>query len=128
MNRVEVVSSLSDSTVLTAMQLFANLMSAVCIIAFNALKKKSTQDYTYSFYLLILIHIIATLYFASFKAQWLSQKEDDAHKKKNMKRAGSRLPRPRMNKDKPAIKEWKQQYPFLLPTPGTTASMLVSDI
>ena len=127
MNRFEVVSSLSDSTVLTAMQLFANLISAVCIIAFNALKKKSTQDYTYSLYLLILIHIIAILYFASFKAQWLSQKEEDAHKKKK-KRAGSRLPRPRMNKDKPAIKEWKQQYPFLLPTPGTTASMLVSDI
>lgn len=126
MNRFEVVFSLSDSTVLTAMQLFANLISAVCIIAFNALKKKSTQDYTYSLYLLILIHIIAILYFASFKAQWLSQKEEDAQKKK--KRAGSRLPRPRMNKDKPAIKEWKQQYPFLLPTPGTTASMLVSDV
>ena len=126
MNRVEVVSSLSDSTVEVVSSCSTNLMSAVCIIAFNALKKKSTQDYTYSFYLLILIHIIATLYFASFKAQWLSQKEEDAHKKK--KRAGSRLPRPRMNKDKPAIKEWKQQYPFLLPTPGTTASMLVSDI
>ena len=126
MYRVEVVSPLSDSTVEVVSSCSTNLMSAVCIIAFNALKKKSTQDYTYSFYLLILIHIIAILYFASFKAQWLSQKEGDAHKKK--KRAGSRLPRPRMNKDKPAIKEWKQQFPFLLPTPGTTASMLVSDI
>ena len=130
MFRVEVVSPLTENTVLSIQQLFSNLMSAVCIIAFNSLKKKSTPEFTHSFYLLILIHLLASLYFASFKDKCLSRKEDAHRKKKKQTREGSKLPRPRINKERPrpALEEWKQKYPFLLPTPGTTASLLVSDV
>ena len=82
---VEVVYPLSENTVLVIQQLFSNFLSAAFIPVFKALKDVQTNDivgkagelmgevpqYTFSFYLLIVIHASATIYFATFNGTYL---------------------------------------------------------
>ena len=72
---VDVAFSLSENTVLVIQQLFSNLLSAAFILVFKALKdfgRNADEDemlerpeYTFSFYLLIVIHAAATVFFAT---------------------------------------------------------------
>lgn len=79
---VEVAYPLSENTVLVIQQLFSNLLSAIFIPFFKALKNVgSTQiqdgevverpDFTFSFYLLIVLHTGVTVYFATFNGKYL---------------------------------------------------------
>lgn len=81
---VEVVYPLSENTVLVIQQLFANLLSALFIPLFKALKdvnlNSEKQDenghmiekpqYTFSFYLLIVLHATVTFYVATFRGRY----------------------------------------------------------
>mmetsp|Transcript_5347 Transcript_5347/g.11737 ORF Transcript_5347/g.11737 Transcript_5347/m.11737 type:complete len:840 (+) Transcript_5347:52-2571(+) len=81
---VEVVYPLSENTVLVIQQLFSNLLSAAFIPIFKALKDVGTSrdesetksmfevpQFTFSFYLLIIIHAFSTCYFATFNGSYL---------------------------------------------------------
>jgi hypothetical protein len=79
---VDVAYPLSENTVLVIQQLFSNLLSALFIPFFKALKDVGTQaigdtetyerpEYTFSFYLLIVIHAGATVFFATFNGRYL---------------------------------------------------------
>ena len=91
MSRVEVVYPLSENTVLVIQQLFSNLLSAAFIPVFKALRDvgtgrgfddatlevmkadgmKEVPQYTFSFYMLIIIHAVSTCYFATFNGTYL---------------------------------------------------------
>lgn len=81
---VEVVYPLSENTVLVIQQLFSNLLSALFIPLFKMLKDVGTAQeasdakqmfevpqYTFSFYMLIIIHACSTAYFATFNGKYL---------------------------------------------------------
>ncbi|KAL3923570.1 MAG: hypothetical protein SGILL_001583 [Bacillariaceae sp.] len=79
---VEVAYPLSENTVLVIQQLFSNLLSAIFIPFFKSLKDiGSTKfedgelverpQYTFSFYLLIVLHTGVTVYFATFNGKYL---------------------------------------------------------
>jgi hypothetical protein len=79
---VDVVYPLSENTVLVIQQLFSNLLSALFIPVFKALKHVGSNkiddaemferpEYTFSFYLLIVIHTAATVFFATFNGKYL---------------------------------------------------------
>jgi hypothetical protein len=79
---VDVAYPLSENTVLVIQQLFSNLLSALFIPFFKALKDVGTQtigdselyerpEYTFSFYLLIVLHAGATVFFATFNGRYL---------------------------------------------------------
>ena len=93
---VDVVYPLSENTVLVIQQLFSNLLSAMFIPVFKALKdvgaSKGDDDimerpeYTFSFYLLIVLHTAATVFFATFNGKYLRyehelQKKADEERK-----------------------------------------------
>jgi MFS family permease len=78
---VDVVYPLSENTVLVIQQLFSNLLSAAFIPCFKAMKDvgegtlydRTTErpSYTFSFYLLIVLHACATVFFATFNGRYL---------------------------------------------------------
>ncbi len=79
---VEVVFPLSENTVLVIQQLFSNLLSAMFIPFFKALRDVGTErisatelyerpQYTFSFYLLIVLHAAVTVFFATFNGRYL---------------------------------------------------------
>ena len=78
---VDVAYPLSENTVLVIQQLFSNLLSAAFIPVFKALKDFGRHpedaemlerpEYTFSFYLLIVIHAAATVFFATFNGRYL---------------------------------------------------------
>lgn len=79
---VDVAYPLSENTVLVIQQLFSNLLSAAFIPCFKAMKdfgKGATLNematerpsYTFSFYLLIVLHGAATVFFATFNGRYL---------------------------------------------------------
>jgi len=79
---VEVAYPLSENTVLVIQQLFSNLLSALFIPFFKSLKDIGTTvvsgdemierpEYTFSFYLLIVLHTMVTVYFATFNGRYL---------------------------------------------------------
>ena len=93
---VEVVYPLSENTVLVIQQLFSNLLSALFIPLFKALKDVGTGSkekaskfdqpmYTFSFYMLIIIHACSTLYFSSFNGKYLRHEAELAKKAKQEK-------------------------------------------
>jgi MFS family permease len=90
---VEVVYPLSENTVLVIQQLFSNLLSALFIPLFKALKDVGTAKeeantkfeapmYTFSFYMLIVIHALSTLYFSTFNGKYLRHEAELAKKAK----------------------------------------------
>ena len=94
---VEVAYPLSENTVLVIQQLFSNLLSALFIPFFKSLKDIGIggrddgpgiekPEYTFSFYLLILLHAGATVFFATFSGRYLRYEhelEKEAQKEKN---------------------------------------------
>jgi len=79
---VDVVYPLSENTVLVIQQLFSNLLSAGFIPIFKALKDiglngtnledtREKPEYTFSFYVLIVLHAAATVFFATFNGRYL---------------------------------------------------------
>lgn len=94
-SRVEVVYPLSENTVLVIQQLFSNLLSAAFIPVFKALRDVGTAhdasiiknmaelpQYTFSFYLLIIIHAASTCYFATFNGTYLRYEAEEGKKAK----------------------------------------------
>lgn len=90
---VEVAYPLSENTVLVIQQLFSNLLSALFIPFFKALKDIGTERmdaselyerprYTFSFYLLIVIHAAVTVFFATFNGRYLRYEDEVAKKDK----------------------------------------------
>jgi hypothetical protein len=96
---VEVVYPLSENTVLVIQQLFSNLLSALFIPLFKALRDvratgldeseninnnnrlvHGVPHYTFSFYLLIVIFALATCYFATFNGMYLRYEAEEAKK------------------------------------------------
>lgn len=92
---VEVAYPLSENTVLVIQQLFSNLLSAIFIPFFKSLKDIGTTvvrngeiierpQFTFSFYLLIVLHTLVTVYFATFNGRYLryehelQKKEEEA--------------------------------------------------
>jgi len=93
---VEAVYPLSENTVLVIQQLFCNLLSAAFIPLFKALKDVGTSrdesetqhmfevpQYTFSFYLLIILHVISTCYFATFNGSYLRYEAELGKEAKN---------------------------------------------
>jgi len=78
---VEVAYPLSENTVLVIQQLFSNLLSALFIPFFKSLRDvgismgsdsdREHPQYTFSFYLLIIIHAAVTVFFATFNGRYL---------------------------------------------------------
>lgn len=96
---VDVVYPLSENTVLVIQQLFSNVLSAAFIPCFKAMKDIGTggieaggterPQYTFSFYLLIVLHAAATVFFATFNGRYLryehelDKKAQEEQRKKN---------------------------------------------
>jgi MFS family permease len=79
---VDVVYPLSENTVLVIQQLFSNLLSAIFIPCFKAMKdvgRKGADEtneeerpaFTFSFYVMIGLHAAATVFFATFNGRYL---------------------------------------------------------
>jgi hypothetical protein len=92
---VEVVYPLSENTVLVIQQLFSNLLSAAFIPIFKALRDvgrspdaseieniatSQLPQYTFSFYMLIIMSAVATCYFATFNGTYLRYEAEEARK------------------------------------------------
>ena len=94
---------LSENTVLVIQQLFSNLLSAAFIPVFKALRNVGTEQdeseiksmfevpqYTFSFYMLIIIHAFSTCYFATFNGKYLRH-EAELEKKAKKEEEKERL-------------------------------------
>lgn len=87
---VDVAYPLSENTVLVIQQLFSNLLSALFIPFFKAVRDVGTEkndadmyerpQYTFSFYLLIVLHASATVFFATFNGRYLRYEHEQAKK------------------------------------------------
>lgn len=89
---VELSFPLCSNTVLVIQQLVCNLASAIFIPIFQQVRNFGNDDeqrpeYTFSFYLLIVIHAAATVYFASFSGTYMrlaherQKKDESIHRK-----------------------------------------------
>ncbi len=103
------------------------MLTAAFIPVFKALRNASVSapDFTFSFYLLVLMIALSTIYFASFYAEYSLWEEERKReftriRLEQMKPAINHdygvissypLPRPPVRRDQP----WKKQYPFLIP-------------
>ena len=89
---VEVVYPLSENTVLVIQQLFSNLLSAAFIPVFKAMRTVGTvhkipgmdkvPEFTFSFYMLIIIHACSTIFFATFNGTYLRYEAEEEKKAK----------------------------------------------
>eukprot|EP00559_Dactyliosolen_fragilissimus_P007780 CAMPEP_0184862402 /NCGR_PEP_ID=MMETSP0580-20130426/6869_1 /TAXON_ID=1118495 /ORGANISM="Dactyliosolen fragilissimus" /LENGTH=1717 /DNA_ID=CAMNT_0027360257 /DNA_START=401 /DNA_END=5554 /DNA_ORIENTATION=+ len=87
---VDVAYPLSENTVLVIQQLFSNLLSALFIPFFQLVRESGKDagdgferpEYTFSFYLLIVLHATATVFFATFDGKYIRlAHEIEANKK-----------------------------------------------
>ena len=85
---VDVSFPLCSNTVLVIQQLLSNLLSALFIPLFQALRDYGSEadgverpQYTFSFYLLIVIHGIATVFFATFNGKYMRLAHEQRHTK-----------------------------------------------
>lgn len=85
---VETVYPLSENTVLVIQQLFSNLFSAFFIPCFKAFKNYGLNpvgdkdqavqpEFTFSFYVLIVLHALATVFFATFNGRYLRHEQEE---------------------------------------------------
>lgn len=126
---VEVVYPLSENTVLVIQQLFSNLLSAMFIPFFKAMKDIGSTvvneddatfsdtsyhrpEYTVSFYVLIVLHAAATVCFATFNGRYLrfeheldKKAEEEAKRQLNSNQTGYRDNPP------PELAQQQQQFP-----------------
>uniref|UniRef100_A0A7S4RSP2 Major facilitator superfamily (MFS) profile domain-containing protein n=1 Tax=Ditylum brightwellii TaxID=49249 RepID=A0A7S4RSP2_9STRA len=97
---VDVAYPLSENTVLVIQQLFSNLLSALFIPFFKAVRNIGTvsanemgverPQYTFSFYLLIVVHACATVFFATFNGRYLRLEAELAKKSQQEREAQAR--------------------------------------
>lgn len=88
---VDVVYPLSENTVLVLQQLFSNLLSAIIILIFHAVKNigqySNTNfirpEYTISFFLLIILLASCTMYFATFNGKYVRFCKELGERKRN---------------------------------------------
>jgi hypothetical protein len=101
---VDVVYPLSENTVLVIQQLFSNLLSALFIPFFKALRDvgiDSSMDgnerpqFTFSFYLLILLHATATVFFATFNGRYLRYEHELEKEEKKQRESATAFRHPR---------------------------------
>lgn len=92
---VDVVYPLSENTVLVVQQLVSNLSSAIFIPFFQVAKNYATQGddfvrpaYTFSFVVLMAIHVVATVFFATFNGAYKRLEHEQRRKKE---RSNSKL-------------------------------------
>jgi len=114
---VEVAYPLSENTVLVIQQLFSNLLSALFIPLFKALRDVGTErfdsselyerpQYTFSFYLLIVLHAAVTVFFATFDGRYLRYEHELAKKQRE-------APAPTKtaeDEQQMQFEQWKNQY------------------
>jgi hypothetical protein len=119
--RVEAVSPLSENTVLITQLLFSNLLSAVCILVFKALRNASAPgpEFDYSFHFLAVLfpafHLSA-IYIASLQANCSLEPKNEFEQRNKLSnqetgRASNSMLRQPPTRDLP----WEKKYPFLLP-------------
>lgn len=129
---VDVVYPLSENTVLVIQQLFSNLLSAAFIPCFKSLKDFGAGDgeanaeerpeYTFSFYLLIVLHAAATVFFATFNGRYLryehemEKKAREEHRKiAASARAFHRIGQDQLNEQYRGIGQVGEQVPLMPP-------------
>jgi len=94
---VEVAYPLSENTVLVIQQLFSNLISALFIPFFRAVRSFGVvvegdverPQYVFSFYLLILIHATAAVFFTTFNGTYLRLEQERRRDKDTRQRYDS---------------------------------------
>ena len=94
---------------LVIQQLFSNLLSALFIPCFKAMKdiginkyddEAEQPEYTFSFYLLIVLHAAATVWFATFNGRYLRyeheliKKEEQENRRNNQANGGGSYQQP----------------------------------
>ena len=87
---VEVVYPLSENTVLVVQQLVSNLASAIFIPFFQGAKDFAKEGdgferppYTFSFIVLMAMHVVATLFFATFNGSYKRFEHEQRKKKEH---------------------------------------------
>eukprot|EP00554_Chaetoceros_debilis_P003473 CAMPEP_0194090152 /NCGR_PEP_ID=MMETSP0149-20130528/37694_1 /TAXON_ID=122233 /ORGANISM="Chaetoceros debilis, Strain MM31A-1" /LENGTH=1719 /DNA_ID=CAMNT_0038774303 /DNA_START=693 /DNA_END=5852 /DNA_ORIENTATION=- len=92
---VEVAYPLCSNTVLVIQQLCSNLSSALFIPFFQSMRNFDQDvdglerpEYTFSFYMLIVIHVVATVFFATFNGR-LKRYEHEQSVKEDQKKASN---------------------------------------
>lgn len=98
---VDVAYPLSENTVLVTMQLFSNLFSALFIPFFQSVRNYGEDgedgfqrpQYTFSFYLLIVVHALATIIFSTFNGGYKRLEQES--KMKDERRSSSKFDRHR---------------------------------
>jgi MFS family permease len=95
---VDVSYPLCANTVLVIQQLVSNLFSALFIPLFQKLRDYGIQidgyerpQYTFSFYLLIVIHGVATVFFATFSGKYMRLAHEQRSKNRSQKTSKSKL-------------------------------------
>ena len=84
---------LSENTVLVTMQLFSNLLSALFIPFFQSVRYFGLEgedgferpQYTFSFYLLIVVHAVATVIFSTFNGSYKRLEQESKREKRSQK-------------------------------------------
>ena len=111
---VDVVSPISDTTVLIIQQVFSSFLSVCCIsVCMIWTKVSSTSDFL--FYLLISIQVLATIYFSTFHRQYTNYIESKRTRTTGAFQPPSppRYPKPRTPRDRPVLDDWKDKFPHL---------------
>jgi hypothetical protein len=129
---VEVAYPLSENTVLVIQQLFSNLLSAIFIPFFKSLKDVGSTkfedgelierpQFTFSFYLLIVLHTGVTVYFATFNGKYLRyehelqrEEAEESRIANNFKSSGPGTVHPFYANNPPSTDQERQP---LMPTP-----------
>lgn len=95
---VDVSYPLCANTVLVIQQLVSNLLSAMFIPLFQKLRDYGMEidghdrpQYTFSFYLLIVIHGVATVFFATFNGKYMRLAHEQRSKHQGHKTSKSKL-------------------------------------
>jgi hypothetical protein len=121
--RVEVVSPMSENTVVVTQLLFSNLLTAVCIPAFKALRNASANgpEFAYSFQFLVFLcpaFHLAAVYIASIREKYspeekigITWKESEQPIMSEVDRVTYSARRQPPSRDLP----WDKKYPFLIP-------------
>jgi hypothetical protein len=137
---VDVAYPLSENSVLVIQQLFSNLLSAMFIPIFKSLKdvgtvavidQEDTEErpkYTFSFYLLIVLHTAATVFFATFNGRYLRYEHELEKKAREEQRKHDhsttafqpvwdyRLNTPRVGTEEQPLVVGTEQQPYVVGT------------
>lgn len=119
---VDVAFPLCSNTVLVIQQLVSNLFSAMFIPLFQALRNygidvdgSERPQYTFSFYLLIVIHGVATVFFATFNGKYRRlEHEQTSKKEKSRSHAQRKMSRHSSSSQRRGYREFDEERIGLL--------------